>query len=149
MAYSIHYIAIMIPVSERHRQRAGQGTNGFVHGLQHHCPAALPPLRRSKFWEWSNIGTRHVGEALSLPKLTQLGGSLNVERMRRSGRLRAAPTTLILLTMCSYLFNACNWRAAAQIILAFSAKTLYTLSKKRLKRGRLNVQNCVGGGRKV
>ena len=35
---------------------------------------------------------RHVGEALSLPKLTQLGGSLNVERLRRSGRLRAAPT---------------------------------------------------------
>ena len=32
------------------------------------------------------------GEALSLPKLTQLGGSLNVERLRRSGRLRAAPT---------------------------------------------------------
>ena len=36
--------------------------------------------------------TRHVGEALSLPKLTQLGGSMNVERLRRSGRLRAAPT---------------------------------------------------------
>ena len=35
---------------------------------------------------------RLVGEALSLPKLTQLGGSLNVERLRRSGRLRAAPT---------------------------------------------------------
>ena len=39
-----------------------------------------------------NIGTRPVGEALSLPKLTQLGGSLNVERLRRSGRLRTAPT---------------------------------------------------------
>ena len=38
------------------------------------------------------ICPRHVGEALSLPKLTQLGGSLNVERLRRSGRLRAAPT---------------------------------------------------------
>ena len=38
------------------------------------------------------ICPRHVGEALSLPKLTQLGGSLNVERLHRSGRLRAAPT---------------------------------------------------------
>ena len=38
------------------------------------------------------ICPRHVGEALSLPKLTQLGGSLNVERLRRSGRILSAPT---------------------------------------------------------
>ncbi len=33
-----------------------------------------------------------VGEALSLPKLMQLNVSMNIERLRRSGRLRAAPT---------------------------------------------------------
>ena len=34
---------------------------------------------------------RLVGEALSLPKLTQLSSSLNVERLRRSGRLLVDP----------------------------------------------------------
>ena len=36
--------------------------------------------------------TTMVGEALSLPKLMQLTVSMNIERLRRSGRLRAAPT---------------------------------------------------------
>ena len=49
--------------------------------------------------------TRPVGEALSLPKLTQLGGSMNVERLRRSGRLRAAPTGAV---------ETGGWRVACQ-----------------------------------
>ena len=51
------------------------------------CAAAggfEPPLRVRWFYA--------VGEALSLPKLTQLSGSLNVERLRRSGRLRVSLT---------------------------------------------------------
>ena len=64
-----------------------------------------PPLRvRYKIWERLHIGTRPVGEALSLPKSTQLGGSMNGETcvevanlatrcgFAAGGRLRAAPT---------------------------------------------------------
>ena len=39
-----------------------------------------------------NFAPPCVGEALSLPKLMQLNVSMNIERLRRSGRLRAAPT---------------------------------------------------------
>ena len=69
-----------------------------------------PPLRvHYKIWERLHIGTRPVGEALSLPKLTQQSGSLNGHRQKplssvgvanlatrcsfaAGGRLRAAPT---------------------------------------------------------
>ena len=63
------------------------------------------PLQgRFKIGEPLQNRTRHVGEALSLPKLTQQSGSLNIERLRRWRAASSRPY------WCSG--NRGSWRAA-------------------------------------
>ena len=55
---------------------------------------------QSRSLNGSSFLTQTVGAARSRPKLTQLSSSLNVERLRRSGRLRASPTRRMRSSGC-------------------------------------------------